>query len=298
MIARPMPTPNDRRFMDSRRHTPSTIAGDSVCLYLRDISRFALLTDKEEAELAAAIRQCDSAAWARCRLIEANLRLVVSVAKTYSGMGLSLLDLIQEGNLGLLRAVERFDQSRGCRFSTYATWWIRQAITRAMAAHARTIRVPAYMVGLINRYKCAARQLRQDLEREPIPAEIAANLGVPREKVVEIVRAMQEPVSLDAPLREDESGTLADRVTPATGETRHADTSSQRRERQVADALSALTPRERVIVALRFGLEGGSPRSQEEVGRALGVTRQRICQIEAKALHKLRHPSPAYASGS
>jgi len=263
---------------------------DTVGMYLREISQVPLLTAAEEVSLAKAYERGDPAA--RRRLIEANLRLVVSIAKRYIGRGLVFLDLIQEGNLGLIRAVEKFDYTKGYKFSTYATWWIRQAITRAIADQARTIRIPVHMVETINKMARIQRQLHQDLGREATPDEIAAEMGLSADRVAEIQRIAQEPVSLQSPIGEEDSDMGhfiedADAVVPMEAA---AFIMLQDQLEQVLDNLSI---REQRIIQLRFGLTDGHPRTLEEVGREFGVTRERIRQIESKTLAKLRHPSRA-----
>ncbi len=262
---------------------------DPVRIYLKEIGRVALLRAEEEVALAKAIEAGDEEA--RHRLAEANLRLVVSIAKKYMGRGLSLLDLIQEGNLGLLRAVEKFDYHRGYKFSTYAYWWIRQAITRALADKARTIRIPVHMIDLLNRLGRVSRRLLQELGREPTDEENADEMALTPEKVREIVKVSQAPVSLEAPIGEEKNTQLGDFVEDreATSPLDAAVLSMQRIE--VEDSLDALTARERRVLQLRFGLFDAQERTLEEVGQRLGLTRERIRQIEAKALRKLGDPS-------
>jgi len=292
---------------------------DPVRMYLREIGRVQLLTAREEVELAMAMEAGKEALQrrgqllergeldarsdrelriianrgeiARRRLAEANLRLVVSVAKKYIGRGMSLLDLIQEGNIGLIRAVEKFDYRKGYKFSTYATWWIRQAITRAIADQARTIRIPVHMVETINKLTRVARRLLQELGREPTADEIAVDMGIPADKVREIMKVSQEPVSLETPIGEEEDSHLGDFI-PDDGTLAPSEAAShQLLKEQVEDVLASLTNRERRVLQLRFGLDDGRGRTLEEVGKEFGVTRERIRQIEAKALRKLRHPS-------
>ena len=262
---------------------------DPVRMYLKEIGRVPLLTPEEEVELAKRIERGDEEA--RRRLTEANLRLVVSIAKRYGGRGMLFLDLIQEGNLGLIKAVEKFDYSKGFKFSTYATWWIRQAITRAIADQARTIRIPVHMVETINKLVRVQRQLLQELGRDPTPEEIGEEMGIPSEKVSEILRIAQEPVSLATPIGEEEDSHLGDFIpdedAPAPAEV----ASAQLLREQLEEVLTSLTPREQKVLKLRFGLDDGRQRTLEEVGKEFGVTRERIRQIEAKALRKLRHPS-------
>ncbi len=262
---------------------------DPVRMYLKEIGRVDLLTAEEEINLAERIEQGDEEA--RKRLAEANLRLVVSIAKRYVGRGMLFLDLIQEGNMGLIKAVEKFDYRKGFKFSTYATWWIRQAITRAIADQARTIRIPVHMVETINKLIRVQRQLLQDLGREPSPEEIGEEMDLTPEKVREILKIAQEPVSLETPIGEEEDSHLGDFIpdddAPAPAE---AAAYSLLRE-QLVDVLDTLTPREQKVLRLRFGLDDGRSRTLEEVGKTFDVTRERIRQIEAKALRKLRHPS-------
>lgn len=262
---------------------------DPVRMYLKEMGRIPLLTSEEEKRIASAIAAGDDSA--RKELTEANLRLVVSIAKRYVGRGMLFLDLIQEGNMGLIKAVEKFDYTKGYKFSTYATWWIRQAITRAIADQARTIRIPVHMVETINKLSRVKRQLVQELGRDPQPDEIAKEMGVSVEKVREIMKIAQEPVSLETPIGEEEDSHLGDFIPddemPAPVE---AATSTMLNE-QLMDVLSSLTPREEKVLRLRFGIDDGRQRTLEEVGKKFNVTRERIRQIEAKALRKLRHPS-------
>ena len=262
---------------------------DPVKVYLKEIGRVPLLTSDEEIELAIRISDGDIAA--KQRLSEANLRLVVSIAKRYLGRGMQFLDLIQEGNLGLIKAVEKFDYTKGFKFSTYATWWIRQAITRAIADQARTIRIPVHMVETINKVKKVQSQLLHQNGHEPSPDEIAEEIDMPVDKVREIMRVAQEPVSLETPIGEEEDSHLGDFI-PDNDAPAPADAASHTMLReQLSDVLSTLTPREAKVLKLRFGLEDGRSRTLEEVGKEFNVTRERIRQIEAKALRKLRHPS-------
>jgi len=262
---------------------------DPVRMYLKEIGRVSLLTADEEVALALKIEQGDQEA--KQRLAEANLRLVVSIAKRYVGRGMQFLDLIQEGNMGLMKAVEKFDYRKGFKFSTYATWWIRQAITRAIADQARTIRIPVHMVETINKLIRIQRQLLQDLGREPTPEEIGAEMAMPTEKVREILKIAQEPVSLETPIGEEDDSHLGDFIEDqdATSPEDHA--SYELLKEQLESVLDTLTDREENVLRLRFGLDDGRTRTLEEVGKVFGVTRERIRQIEAKALRKLRHPS-------
>ena len=262
---------------------------DPVRMYLKEIGKVPLLTAEEEIDLAKRMEAGEEEA--KRRLCEANLRLVVSIAKRYVGRGMLFLDLIQEGNLGLIKAVEKFDWRKGYKFSTYATWWIRQAITRAIADQARTIRIPVHMVETINKLIRVSRQLLQELGREPNPEEIAKEMDMPVEKVREILKIAQEPVSLETPIGEEEDSHLGDFIpdddAPAPAE---AAAFSMLKE-QLIEVLDTLTPREQKVLKLRFGLEDGRARTLEEVGKKFDVTRERIRQIEAKALRKLKHPS-------
>jgi len=278
---------------------------DPVRMYLREIGRVPLLTAEEEVRLAQRMergkaerlkpvsnrRYILDGEEAQRRLTEANLRLVVSVAKKYIGRGMNLLDLIQEGNIGLIRAVEKFDYTKGYKFSTYATWWIRQAITRAIADQARTIRIPVHMVETINRLIRISRRLLQDLGREPTSEEIAAQMEITAEKVREIIKVSQEPVSLETPIGEEDDSHLGDFLEDHTALAPADAASHQLLKEQVEDVLDSLTERERKVLQLRFGLDDGRSRTLEEVGKEFHVTRERIRQIEAKALRKLRHPS-------
>ena len=265
------------------------VIDDPVKVYLKEIGRVPLLTSDEEKDLA--IRIMDGDAKAKKRLSEANLRLVVSIAKRYVGRGMQFLDLIQEGNLGLIKAVEKFDYTKGFKFSTYATWWIRQAITRAIADQARTIRIPVHMVETINKVKKVSSQLLHKNGHEPVAEEIAKELDMPVDKVREIMRVAQEPVSLETPIGEEEDSHLGDFI-PDDEAPAPADAASHTLlKEQLAEVLGSLTPREEKVLRLRFGLEDGRPRTLEEVGKEFDVTRERIRQIEAKALRKLRHPS-------
>ena len=268
---------------------PQMVIDDPVKVYLKEIGRVPLLNSEEEIDLAMRIMDGDAAA--KKRLSEANLRLVVSIAKRYVGRGMQFLDLIQEGNLGLIKAVEKFDYTKGFKFSTYATWWIRQAITRAIADQARTIRIPVHMVETINKVKKVSSQLLHKNGHEPSADEIAAELDMPVDKVREIMRVAQEPVSLETPIGEEEDSHLGDFI-PDDEAPAPADAASHTLlKEQLGDVLSTLTPREAKVLRLRFGLEDGRQRTLEEVGKEFDVTRERIRQIEAKALRKLRHPS-------
>ena len=262
---------------------------DPVKVYLKEIGRVPLLTPEEEIELAERMAQGDP--YARKRLSEANLRLVVSIAKRYVGRGMQFLDLIQEGNLGLIKAVEKFDHTKGFKFSTYATWWIRQAITRAIADQARTIRIPVHMVETINKVKKVSSQLLHKNGHDPTAEEIAAELDMPIDKVREIMRVAQEPVSLETPIGEEEDSHLGDFIEDSDAPAPADAASHTLLKEQLEDVLSTLTPREKKVLELRFGLEDGRNRTLEEVGKEFNVTRERIRQIEAKALRKLRHPS-------
>ncbi|WP_410173275.1 RNA polymerase sigma factor RpoD [Eubacterium aggregans] len=267
----------------------SVSVNDPVRMYLKEIGKVPLLSAEEEMDLAQRMEQGDD--FAKKKLAEANLRLVVSIAKRYVGRGMSFLDLIQEGNLGLIKAVEKFDYTKGFKFSTYATWWIRQAITRAIADQARTIRIPVHMVETINKLIRVSRQLLQELGREPTPAEIGKEMGFSEEKVREIQKIAQDPVSLETPIGEEEDSHLGDFIpddeAPAPAEA----ASFALLKEQLIEVLSTLTEREEKVLRLRFGLDDGRARTLEEVGKEFNVTRERIRQIEAKALRKLRHPS-------
>ena len=262
---------------------------DPVRMYLREIGRIPLLTFEEELELAQLVLEGDERA--RQKLAESNLRLVVSIAKKYVGRGMLFLDLIQEGNMGLIKAVEKFDYKKGYKFSTYATWWIRQAITRAIADQARTIRIPVHMVETINKLIRTSRHLLQILGREPSPEEIAEEMEIPVEKVMEIQKIAQDPVSLETPIGEEDDSHLGDFIPDDESPAPHDSAAYTLLKEQLEEVMSTLTPREAKVLKLRFGLEDGKARTLEEVGKEFQVTRERIRQIEAKALRKLRHPS-------
>ena len=262
---------------------------DPVRMYLKEIGTVPLLTVEEEVDLAARMAEGDEQA--KKKMAEANLRLVVSIAKRYVGRGMLFLDLIQEGNLGLLKAVEKFDYTKGYKFSTYATWWIRQAITRAIADQARTIRIPVHMVETINKVMRVSRQLLQELGHDPSPEEIAEEMNIPVDKVRDILKIAQEPISLETPIGEEEDSHLGDFIPDEDASEPAEAASYTLLKEQLQEVLSTLTPREEKVLKLRFGLEDGRTRTLEEVGREFNVTRERIRQIEAKALRKLRHPS-------
>lgn len=280
---------NENSDDDSEPAPDGVSIDDPVKIYLKEIGRVPLLSPDEEVDLAIRISQGDVAA--KKRLSEANLRLVVSIAKRYLGRGMQFLDLIQEGNLGLIKAVEKFDHTKGFKFSTYATWWIRQAITRAIADQARTIRIPVHMVETINKVKKVSSQLLHQNGHEPSADDIAAELDMPVDKVREIMRVAQEPVSLETPIGEEEDSHLGDFIPDDDAPAPQDAASHTLLKKQLSDVLSTLTSREEKVLRLRFGLEDGRSRTLEEVGREFNVTRERIRQIEAKALRKLRHPS-------
>ena len=265
---------------------------DPVRLYLKEIGKYPLLTTEEEIALAKQIAEGtpDEQAAAKKKLSEANLRLVVSIAKRYVGRGMQFLDLIQEGNLGLIKAAEKFDYTKGYKFSTYATWWVRQAITRAIADQARTIRIPVHMVETINKLIRVNRQLAQELGRDPTPAEIAKEMGISESKVREIIKIAQEPVSLETPIGEEEDSHLGDFIEDENAPAPAEVASNAMMREQLQEVLHTLTPREEKVIRLRFGLEDGQAHTLEEVGKEFNVTRERIRQIEAKALRKIRHP--------
>ena len=279
----------EEKLVDTSEMSENMSVNDPVRMYLKEIGKIPLLTTEEEAELAK--KMADGDEEAHNQMVEANLRLVVSIAKRYVGRGLPLLDLIQEGNLGLIKAVGKFDYTKGYKFSTYATWWIRQSISRAIADHARTIRIPVHMVETINRVSSASHELVQELGRDPSSDEIAKKLNMPVERVEEIMRAAQEPISLETPVGEEDDSHLGDFIQDEdASEPADAAAYAMLRE-QLAGVLKTLTPREEKVLCLRYGLTDGKMHTLEEVGAEFDVTRERIRQIEAKALRKLRHPS-------
>lgn len=280
---------DDFNFDDDLALPPGIKINDPVRMYLKEIGRVPLLSADDEVELAKRIENGDEEA--KRRLAEANLRLVVSIAKRYVGRGMLFLDLIQEGNMGLIKAVEKFDFTKGFKFSTYATWWIRQAITRAIADQARTIRIPVHMVETINKLIRVSRQLLQELGREPTPEEIAAEMELSTDKVREIMKIAQEPVSLETPIGEEDDSHLGDFIEDQEALAPADAAAYELLKEQLEDVLDTLTEREENVLRLRFGLDDGRTRTLEEVGKVFGVTRERIRQIEAKALRKLRHPS-------
>ncbi|ATF12633.1 RNA polymerase sigma factor RpoD [Brevibacillus porteri] len=280
---------NEEFDYDDLSVPPGIKINDPVRMYLKEIGRVPLLSAEEEIKLAQRIEQGDEEA--KRRLAEANLRLVVSIAKRYVGRGMLFLDLIQEGNMGLIKAVEKFDYRKGYKFSTYATWWIRQAITRAIADQARTIRIPVHMVETINKLIRVSRQLLQELGREPMPEEIAEKMDLTPEKVREIMKIAQEPVSLETPIGEEDDSHLGDFIEDQDALEPSDAAAYELLKEQLEDVLDTLTDREENVLRLRFGLDDGRTRTLEEVGKVFGVTRERIRQIEAKALRKLRHPS-------
>lgn len=280
---------HDIPLIDENQEVDGSFTDDPVKVYLKEIGKFPLLSSDEEIEIAMKVEQGDEKA--KKRLTEANLRLVVSIAKRYLGRGMNFLDLIQEGNLGLIKAVDKFDYSKGFKFSTYATWWIRQAITRAISDQARTIRIPVHMVETINKLKKVSTQLLHANGHEPTPEELAEALDMPVEKIREIIRVAMDPYSLETPIGEEEDSHLGDFI-PDEDVLAPADAATHTLLReQLSQVLYTLTPREEKVLRLRFGLVDGRPRTLEEVGRDFNVTRERIRQIEAKALRKLRHPS-------
>lgn len=280
---------DDFNFDDDLSLPPGIKINDPVRMYLKEIGRVPLLSAEDEVGLAKRIEKGDEEA--KRRLAEANLRLVVSIAKRYVGRGMLFLDLIQEGNMGLIKAVEKFDHTKGYKFSTYATWWIRQAITRAIADQARTIRIPVHMVETINKLIRVSRQLLQELGREPTPEEIAAEMDLSTDKVREIMKIAQEPVSLETPIGEEDDSHLGDFIEDQEALAPADAAAYELLKEQLEDVLDTLTEREENVLRLRFGLDDGRTRTLEEVGKVFGVTRERIRQIEAKALRKLRHPS-------
>jgi len=279
----------DHPFDDDLSLPPGMKINDPVRMYLKEIGRVQLLSAKEEVDLAKKIEQGDE--YSKQRLAEANLRLVVSIARRYVGRGMLFLDLIQEGNMGLMKAVEKFDHSKGYKFSTYATWWIRQAITRAIADQARTIRIPVHMVETINKLIRVQRQLLQDFGREPTPEEIGAEMDISTDKVRDIMKIAQEPVSLETPIGEENDSNLGDFIEDHDALAPADAAAFELLKEQLEGVLDTLTEREENVLRLRFGLDDGRTRTLEEVGQVFGVTRERIRQIEAKALRKLRHPS-------
>lgn len=278
---------------DADLELPKSIAiDDPVRLYLREIGRIKLLSASEEIELARVILEGGTpGAMAKRKLVQANLRLVVSIAKKYVGRGMLFLDLIQEGNLGLIRAAEKFDHERGFKFSTYATWWIRQAITRAIADQARTIRIPVHMVETINKLKKVTRRLAQDLSRKPTEEELAFEMNVSIPKLREIIKIAQEPLSLETPIGKEEDSRLGDFIEDKEADAPIKTVASELLKEDLQEVMKQLSPRERDVLRLRFGMDDGRQRTLEEVGQLFGVTRERIRQIEAKALRKLRHPN-------
>jgi len=279
----------EEELIDTENAVDSYSTDDPVRMYLKEIGKVPLLTAEEEMALAARMSEGDEEA--KRRMAEANLRLVVSIAKRYVGRGMQFLDLIQEGNLGLIKAVDKFDHTKGYKFSTYATWWIRQAITRAIADQARTIRIPVHMVETINKVIRVSRQLLQELGHDPSAEEIAKEMGMPAEKVRDILKIAQEPVSLETPIGEEEDSHLGDFIPDEDASEPSEAASFSLLKEQLMEVLDTLTPREKKVLELRFGIIDGRTRTLEEVGKEFNVTRERIRQIEAKALRKLRHPS-------
>ncbi len=282
---------DDDEVVDFQESSGLTL-DDPVRMYLREIGRIQLLSAEEEIELARKIAKGGSeGAEAKRKLVQANLRLVVSIAKKYVGRGMLFLDLIQEGNLGLIRAAEKFDHERGYKFSTYATWWIRQAITRAIADQARTIRIPVHMVETINKLKKVTRKLAQELSRKPTEDELAQAMAISVPKLRDIIKVAQEPLSLETPIGKEEDSRLGDFIEDREAEAPANTVAQELLREDLTEVLSSLSPRERDVLRLRFGLDDGRQRTLEEVGQLFGVTRERIRQIEAKALRKLRHPN-------
>lgn len=280
----------DEENKDLKEDYKNYATDDSVKAYLQQIGKIPLLSFDDEMKIAKEIKENDSNA-AKEKLVNANLRLVVSIAKKYIGRGLSFLDLIQEGNLGLIRAAEKFDHERGYKFSTYATWWIRQAITRAIADQARTIRIPVHMVETINKLKKVTRKLAQELARKPSEEELSAEMGISINKLREIIKVAQEPLSLETPIGKEEDSRLGDFIEDKDADAPVKTVAHELLREDLAEVLSSLSPRERDVLRLRFGMDDGRQRTLEEVGQLFGVTRERIRQIEAKALRKLRHPN-------
>ena len=283
----------EAEMVDTEAMSDALPLTDQVRMYLKEIGRVPLLTPEEEQRLARRVAAGDEAA--RQKMIEANLRLVVAVAKRYAGRGMLLLDLIQEGNMGLLKAVEKFDYTKGYKFSTYATWWIRQSITRAIADQARTIRIPVHMVELINRVIRTSHGMVQELGREPTPEEVAQKLRLSPEKVEEILKIAQDPVSLETPVGEEDDSHLGDFIQDNEASEPLEATATNLLREQLEKAMASLTPREEKVLRLRFGFEDGKPHTLEEVGKKFNVTRERVRQIESKALRRLRHPSKSKA---
>lgn len=285
----------EKKYEEKREDEPEILhsergsAEDPVRMYLKEIGRIPLLSSEEEIELAKRMEMGDEEA--KKKLSEANLRLTVSIAKRYSGRGMQFLDLIQEGNLGLIKAVEKFDYRKGYKFSTYATWWIRQSITRAIADQARTIRIPVHMVETMNRVNRTSRRLLQEYGREPTPEEIAVTMNLPVERILEVSKISQEPVSLETPIGEEEDSHLGDFIQDEHVPVPSEEAAHTLLREQLEEVMDTLSDREQKVLALRFGLEDGKPHTLEEVGRDFQVTRERIRQIEAKALRKLRHPT-------
>ncbi|HEV2662665.1 MAG TPA: sigma-70 family RNA polymerase sigma factor [Ktedonobacteraceae bacterium] len=278
---------NDEEIVEEEEDQRSAV-DDSVKQYLKEIGMYPLLNAEQELQLAERVARGDQRA--RQKLIEANLRLVVSIAKRYSNQGLPLLDLIQEGNIGLMRATQKFDYKRGFRFSTYATWWIRQAISRAIAEHSRSIHIPVHVVELIYKIKRVARRMYQEQGLEPLPEQLAAEIGLPRERVVELLNASEQPISLDAPMADDEEYHLTDMLEDTVSTLPIDQNAYQIQRDNIEQAMTVLNPRERTIIEMRYGLKDGHSLSLEEVSTIFHLTRERIRQIEVKALRKLRYP--------